>query len=88
MEPYLQQLTAWRRHLHQHPELSFEEVETSRFIAEEMGKLKHASRIERLTPTSVVVVFATGKPGAKIGLRADIDALPSRKSATTCPSAR
>ena len=34
MEQYLQQLTAWRRHLHQHPELSFEEVEPSRFIAE------------------------------------------------------
>ena len=85
MEPYLQQLTAWRRHLHQHPELSFEEVETSRFIAEEMGKLKHASRIERLTPTSVVVVFATGKPGAKIGLRADIDALPIQEERDDLP---
>ena len=85
MEQYLQQLTAWRRHLHQHPELSFEEVETSRFIAEEMGKLKHASRIERLTPTSVVVVFATGKPGAKIGLRADIDALPIQEERDDLP---
>ena len=54
MEQYLQQLTAWRRHLHQHPELSFEEVETSRFIAEEMGKLKHESRINYQDRKSVV----------------------------------
>ena len=56
MEPYLQQLTAWRRHLHQHPEESFEEVQTAQYIVDELKGLKHA-RIERLTPTSVVLVF-------------------------------
>lgn len=85
MEKYLDQLVKWRRHLHQHPELSFEEVETSRFIAEEMGKLENVSAIERLTPTSVVVVFKTGRPGAKLGLRADIDALPIQEERDELP---
>lgn len=85
MEKYLQKLVEWRRYLHQHPELSFEEVQTSRFIAEEMGKLKNVSAIERLTPTSVVVVFKTGRPGAKIGLRADIDALPIQEERDELP---
>lgn len=75
MQSYLDQAIIWRRHLHQHPEVSFEEVQTSQFIVDEMSRLRHA-RIERLTPTSVVVVFATGRPGTRIGLRADIDALP------------
>ena len=61
--PYVEQARAWRRHLHQYPELSFEEVETSQFIHDEMAKLKNVTRIERLTKTSLVVVFASGKPG-------------------------
>lgn len=85
MEKYLAQLVKWRRHLHQHPELSFEEVQTSRFIAEEMGKLENVSSIEKLTPTSVVVVFKTGKPGVKLGLRADIDALPIQEERNELP---
>ncbi len=85
MEKYLNQLIAWRRHLHQHPELSFQEVETSRYIAAEMGKLKNVAAIERLTPTSVVVVFKTGRPGTKLGLRADIDALPIQEERDELP---
>lgn len=84
MQAYIDQAITWRRHLHQHPELSFEEVKTSQFIVDEMSRLKHA-RIERLTPTSVVVVFATGRPGTKIGLRADIDALPIQEARDELP---
>lgn len=84
MQRYIEQAIAWRRHLHQHPELSFEEHETSQFIVDEMGKLRHP-RIERLTPTSVVVVFDTGRPGTKIGLRADIDALPIQEERDDLP---
>lgn len=76
MQKYLDQLITWRRHLHAHPELSFQEYETSAYIVAEMSKLNKVTRIERLTPTSAVVVFETGRAGAKIGLRADIDALP------------
>lgn len=80
MQTYLEQLIKWRRHLHQYPELSFKEFETSAYIDAAMRKLKHVTRIEKLTPTSSVVVFDTGKKGAKIGLRADIDALPIQEA--------
>lgn len=85
--PYVEQARAWRRHLHQYPELSFEEVETSQFIHDEMAKLKNVTRIERLTKTSLVVVFASGKPGPRIGLRADIDGLPVTEDRDDLPFA-
>ncbi|MGM0386735.1 MAG: M20 metallopeptidase family protein, partial [Actinomycetota bacterium] len=82
---YLDQLVAWRRHLHQHPELSFQEHETVAYIAAELaGRLSHA-RFERLTPTSLVVVFKTGRPGPKLGLRADIDALAVQEDRPDLP---
>ena len=85
--PYLDQLVAWRRHLHQHPELSFEEHETAAYIAAELaGRLRHA-RFERLTPTSLVVVLETGRPGPKIGLRADIDGLAVQEDRPDLPFA-
>lgn len=34
--PLVAEMTAWRRHFHQHPELGFEEVETSAFVAERL----------------------------------------------------
>ncbi|WP_036796626.1 M20 metallopeptidase family protein [Leisingera caerulea] len=84
---YVEQAVAWRRYLHQYPELSFEEVETSRYILGEMTKLKHVTRIEKLTETSLVVVFDSGKPGPKIGLRADIDGLPVTEDRDDLPFA-
>lgn len=72
---YLDQLVAWRRHLHKYPELSFEEHATVGYIESELtARLRHA-RFQRLTPTSLVVVLDTGRPGPKLGLRADIDGL-------------
>jgi amidohydrolase len=65
----------YRRYLHQHPELSFEEYETSQFIFDEMSKLPNVE-VSRPTETSVLVKIVGGTPGKKIGLRADIDALP------------
>jgi amidohydrolase len=70
-----EQIIASRRHLHQHPELSFQEYETSQFIYDEMKKLANVE-VTRPTATSVLVKITGGKPGKKIGLRADIDALP------------
>lgn len=74
LKPYEPKLIEYRRYLHQHPELSFEEFETSAFIQREMQQLSHAI-VTKPTETSVLVQFKTGKPGPKIGLRADIDAL-------------
>lgn len=71
---YQPHLLNYRRYLHAHPELSFQEFETSQYIFDQMSKLKHVEII-RPVGTSVVVKFVTGKIGPKIGLRADIDAL-------------
>ncbi len=65
----------WRRHLHQHPELSFHEEATAQFIADtlaEFGSLE----ITRPTRTSVVARLVGARPGPVLAIRADIDALP------------
>ncbi len=74
LEAYQPQLLEYRRYLHAHPELSFQEFETSQYIFDQMSKLKHVE-VSRPVGTSVLVKFVTGKAGPKIGLRADIDAL-------------
>jgi amidohydrolase len=69
------QAIAWRRHLHSHPELSFEEHETSRFVEETLRAIG-VYEIERPTPTSVVARLRGAAPGKVLALRADMDALP------------
>jgi amidohydrolase len=66
---------AWRRHLHAHPELSFREHETARFIRETLASFDDLE-IECPTSTSVVATLRSGRPGPTLALRADIDALP------------
>ncbi|SEI89774.1 amidohydrolase [Bhargavaea ginsengi] len=65
----------WRRTLHQNPELSFQEHWTSSYIAEELKKMGNIE-VLRPTETSVLGIIKGEKPGRKVGLRADIDALP------------
>ncbi|MCU0345695.1 MAG: amidohydrolase [Saprospiraceae bacterium] len=70
------EVVAIRRHLHSHPELSFQEVETGKYIA---GKLaEYGIRHEHGWGEHGVVAYIEGKnPSSKvIALRADIDALP------------
>ncbi|HEX6989047.1 MAG TPA: amidohydrolase [Bacillota bacterium] len=64
----------WRRHLHQHPELSFQEKETTAFIEARLRQF--GIETLRPTPTGVVGVIQGGQPGRTVALRADIDALP------------
>lgn len=65
----------WRRYLHQHPELSFHEYETSKYIYDVLESF-NAYTLERLTKTSVVATLVGKEPGKTIAIRADIDALP------------
>jgi amidohydrolase len=65
----------WRRHLHARPELSFEEHETSAFVADLLHSFG-GLEIEHPTPTSVVAVLRSGRPGKTLAFRADMDALP------------
>jgi amidohydrolase len=69
------QVVTWRRHLHQHPEVAFQEVATSQFIADTLATMPQLV-ITRPTATSVLAVLRGERPGPTIAVRADIDALP------------
>ncbi len=71
----LPRLVAWRRQLHQHPELSFEEWETQRFLLQELEKLPGV-RVRKAAQTGVIADLVTHPAGPWVGLRADMDALP------------
>jgi len=64
-----------RRYLHRHPEVSFAEHETSRFIEDRLRGLTLS--VEPCpTPTGALALLETGRAGRSVMLRADIDALP------------
>src|SRR5690625_2427337 len=70
------QLVRWRRHFHMYPELSFQEVETSRFVAETLARIPGMHvQTEVGYPTAVVGTLTNGR-GPTIAIRADMDALP------------
>lgn len=71
----LADVTAWRRDFHQHPELSNREVRTSKIVADELKKLGYSVRTG-IAHTGVTGVIRGGKPGPKLAIRADMDALP------------
>jgi amidohydrolase len=64
-----------RRHFHRHPEVSFNEHETSRQLGERLRQLGLELK-PCPTETGVVALLDTGKPGSTVMLRADIDGLP------------
>ena len=79
------QVIAWRRDIHEHPELGNNEIRTSGIVAKYLASLG----IEVTTgvaKTGVVGVLRGGKPGPVIALRADMDALPITER-TTVPFA-
>lgn len=71
---YHQELLRWRHHMHSHPELSWQEFQTTQFIQSELEKMGITS-IEKPLSTGLVATITSGK-GKTIALRADIDALP------------
>lgn len=70
-----EQIIEWRRHLHCHPELSFEEFDTSDFIADRLAEMGYEIR-RNIGGTGIVAQLNTGIPGPVIAFRADMDALP------------
>ena len=69
------ELVALRRQLHQHPELAFEEHETAKAVRAFLDRLGIRYRAG-VGKTGVIAVIEGAKPGATVGIRADMDALP------------
>lgn len=64
-----------RRHLHSHPELSYQEFETSKYIQQKLNRYNIPFQI--IATTGVVGLIEGKNPGSRvIALRADMDALP------------
>lgn len=75
IEGYLPQLTAIRHDIHQHPELGFEEFRTSDLVADYLSSWGY--EVHRgLAGTGVVGTLRAGAGAKRLGLRADMDALP------------
>ena len=72
----LDEIIAIRRHLHQHPELSFEEEKTAQFVSEQLTSwgIPHQTGVVK---TGILATIESSNSNAKwIALRADLDALP------------
>ena len=84
IEPILQfhnELQQIRRTIHAHPELSYEEVQTSELVAKKLTQWG-IPVIRGLGLTGVVGVIKNGTSKRAVGLRADMDALPVKESNT------
>jgi amidohydrolase len=68
-------VVAWRRDIHQHPELGNREERTAKLVADHLKALGLEVRTQ-VAHTGVVGVLKGGKPGPTVALRADMDALP------------
>lgn len=73
---FAEDMTAWRRHLHQHPEIAFDCHETAEFVVARLREFG-VDEIHAGIATSGVVAIINGQgAGPTVGLRADMDALP------------
>jgi hippurate hydrolase len=71
------EVTAWRRHLHENPELLFDVHQTASFVAGKLKKFGCDEVATGLGRTGVVgIIKGNGGEGTTVGLRADMDALP------------
>ena len=78
---YHADLTRWRRDIHAHPELGFEETRTADLVAAKLGEF--GIEVHRgLGKTGVVGTLRAGSGSGTLGLRADMDALPIEEANT------
>src|SRR5262245_36586302 len=75
LEPNRDELTKWRRAIHQQPELAFKETATACMVADKLKAWGYAVT-EGVGTTGVVGTLKVGGGTRAIGLRADMDALP------------
>lgn len=75
-------MVTFRRELHRHPELSGDERETARRISAMLREIGVDEIHEQVGGHGVVAIIEGQRPGASVGLRADIDALPLQEVAS------
>lgn len=75
VEAIYPKVVAWRRDIHEHPELGNREVRTSKLVADHLKSLGFEVRTG-IAKTGVIGILRGGKPGPVIAFRADMDALP------------
>ena len=73
---YSEEMAAWRQHLHAHPELAFDCVNTAAFVVERLKAFGIEEIHGGFAKTGLVALIHGKEPGPVIGLRADMDALP------------
>src|SRR5699024_5818773 len=73
------QVIEWRRHLHQNPELPYQEYETAKYIVAALEKMGGYEIETGIAKTGVKAVLVGGKPGPVVALRADMDGLPVKE---------
>jgi hippurate hydrolase len=73
---YTTDMTAWRRHLHQTPELVFDCHKTAAFVVQKLRDFGITEVHEGIATSGVVAIIDGQGAGPTIGLRADMDALP------------
>lgn len=78
-ERIFEEVVSVRRHLHKHPELSFKEEQTSKYICSELERMGISYR-KGIAEYGILGVIDTGREGKTIALRADMDALPIQES--------
>jgi len=72
----LVELTAWRRQLHQHPEISNEEEMTAKEVIDFLADTSPDKVLTTLGGHGVAVVYESGEPGPTVLFRSELDALP------------
>src|SRR5690625_2734914 len=75
IDHHFSDVVTWRRHLHQYPELSFEEVETAKFIKQKLISFGLEVK-DQIGGNGVVGILKGSGEGPSVALRADFDALP------------
>lgn len=73
---FAEDMTAWRRHLHAHPELGLDCQKTAAFVADKLRGFGVDEVHEGIARSGLVALIRGRGPGPVTGLRADMDALP------------
>lgn len=72
-----EEVSQWRRHLHENPELMFDVHETAQFVADKLHAFGVDEIVTGIGQTGVVgIIHGRHGEGQTVGLRSDMDALP------------